>query len=335
MSDIRFVIPRDHTYIDNNFIDSYMSKAVSPVYSLVYIYAVRCAQSGISVTNADIADKLGIIESDVVNAWKYWRSQGIVKLSGSKETPVVEFLPVVKKAEKNDNIKIVSAKPNYSPNNIKELMSDNREIKSLLEICESIIAKPLTPRESEILVWMYDSLELPLDVITVLVTYCKNNSKPIRYMEKTAIDWAERGIFTCDAATDYLSIFSSYGKILGFFGIRDRGPTVSDKKYIDKWILDYKMPLEVIEMACSRTVENTGKAAFSYANRIIENWYNTGINTVEAVKKADSEFNDRAEKNKSDKPNRQGGNAFVNYEQKVYTEDEIEEILARKRAKQQ
>ncbi len=333
MCGIKFVIDTDRTYIDNNFIDVYMAKAASPVYSLVYIYALRCAQGNVFATDSDIAKKLNIIESDVVNAWKYWQSQGLIKLATDNGGTVVEFLSVGKKAEKKDNIKIVADKPDYSPNNIKALIDDNREIKALLEICENIIAKPLTPRETEILVWMYDSLELPIDVITVLVTYCKNNSKPIRYMEKTAIDWAERGIFTCDAAADYLSIFSSYGKVLGFFGIRDRGPSSNDKKYIDKWMLDYKMPLEVIEIACSKTVENTGKAAFSYANKIIENWYNTGINSVEAVEKADIEFADRSEKNKAEKPTRQSGNAFTNYDQKTYTEEEIEEILARKRAR--
>lgn len=335
VSSIRFVINSSQTYIDNIFIDQYMTKAASPVYSLVYIYALRCAQSGISVTNSQIADKLGIIESDVINAWKQWQSEGLVKLTGTREEPVVEFLDINERPakEETEKVKIVSSKPCYSPNSIKGLINDNRDVKELLGICESIIAKPLTPRETEMLVWMYDSLELPLDVITVLVTYCKNNSKPIRYMEKTAVDWAERGIFTCDAATDYLSIFSSYGKVLKFFGITGRGPSASEKKYIDKWILDCNMPLEVIEIACSKTLENTGKAAFSYANKIIENWHKAGISSIEAVEKADTEFADRSEKNRSSGPNRKNNNAFTNYEQKIYTEEEIEEILSRKRAK--
>ena len=53
---------------------------------------VPCA--GIQVDNKEIAEKFSVIESDVVNAWVYWKKQGLVLLLGNKEKPVVEFLPV-------------------------------------------------------------------------------------------------------------------------------------------------------------------------------------------------------------------------------------------------
>mgnify|MGYP007002629863 FL=1 len=44
-----------------------MPKAPAPLYSLVYIYGLRCACAGIQVDNKEIAEKFSVIESDVVN----------------------------------------------------------------------------------------------------------------------------------------------------------------------------------------------------------------------------------------------------------------------------
>ncbi len=334
MSNIKFNIKRDHTVLDNRFIDDYMADVPSWVYSLVYIYALRCGSEGISVDNSHIAKKLGILESDVIKAWKYWKDKGLVKLSGNKDEPVVEFLNIENEPkqtqEKSIPLKIADTKSGYSPRDIAEILENDKAARELLAISEKLMARPLTPKESEILMEMYDLMGLPMDVIIVLVTYCSNNNKPIRYMEKTAMDWAERGIATSEAAADYLSIFTSYGKILRFYGITDRAPTSNDKKYMDKWILDYKMPIDVIEIACNKTIENTGKAALSYTDKIIENWHKNNINTVTAVKKADSEFTAKAEPPGNGAARR--NNSFTDYDQKIYSDEEIKDILARKKA---
>ncbi len=334
MSNIKFNIKRDYTVLDNKFIDKYMAEPPSPVYSLVYIYALRCGNEGKSVDNSYIAKKLGILESEVIKAWKYWKDKGLVRLSGNREEPVVEFLGISEETEQKPAeqkpVKPAVQKSGYSPRDIAEILENDKAARELLAISERLMARPLTPKESEILMGMYDSMGLPMDVIIVIVTYCSNNNKPIRYMEKTAMDLAERGISTSEAAADYLSIFTSYGKILRAYGITDRGPTANDRKYIDKWILDYKMPVEVIQIACSKTIENTGKAAFSYTDKIIENWYKNDIRTVRAVEKADSEFAAKGEGANKGTPKQ--NNAFTNYEQRIYSDEEIEKILARKKA---
>lgn len=342
MSNIKFIYENDYTVLDNDFIDNYMIKASSPMYALVYIYAFRCANSNIDITNSQIAKSLNIIESDVINAWKYWKDNGLIKISGDKRTPTIEFLKVKDRAikevtaEKNqtkrEKLKIVTVKPSYSPTEIDILSTENPEIKELLAYAENVLAKILTPKEMEVLVWMYAELNLPLDVLYILITYCKNNDKPVRYMEKTAISWAERGIDTLDKADKYLSIFTSYTKVLSFLGVADRTPTPNDKKYIDRWFLDYEMTIEMIEVACSKTLENTGKAALSYTNRIIENWYKDGIKTIEDIQQSDR---NHQSKNESIviKSNFVKKNSFTDYNQREYTEEQLEEIIARKKAK--
>ena len=56
------------TCVSNAFIDSYMPMA-TPVYALLYIYALRhCADGQQVVTTAGLADLFHVLESDVLNA---------------------------------------------------------------------------------------------------------------------------------------------------------------------------------------------------------------------------------------------------------------------------
>ena len=65
MSKISFRINTTYTSIENIFIDEYMPKAPAPLYSLVYIYGLRCACAGIQVDNKEIAEILSLPEKDV------------------------------------------------------------------------------------------------------------------------------------------------------------------------------------------------------------------------------------------------------------------------------
>lgn len=337
VSNIKFLSSNSATIIDNNFIDNYMAAAPSPVFSLIYIYALRCAMSGTTVSNSDIAKKFNIIESDVIKAWRYWKSVGLINTGGTKEAPYIEFKAAKQEAsaaienetEKNSNAKVIVSKPSYKPSDITEIIDKNSEVRELLMVAEIQKGKTITPKESELIVWMYQDLELSFEVICMLLSFCYKNNKPVKYMEKTAIDWVEKGILTSEAASSYLSFYSNYGKVLRFFGVSDRAATQNEQVHINRWINEWKMSFELIELAASRTVEKTGKVAFSYCNKILESWYKSGFSTVDEVKKSEADFIDKKTDRKKSLPQQPKG-AFNNYNQKIYSEDEIAEILKRK-----
>jgi len=69
------------TSLPNAFIDNYMDKA-NPVFTLVYIYGLRKCMSGSGdLTTSELAARLNILETDVVNAWKYWEQQELIKIN--------------------------------------------------------------------------------------------------------------------------------------------------------------------------------------------------------------------------------------------------------------
>lgn len=338
VSSIKFMCNNCATVIDNGFIDNYMAEAPSPVFSLIYIYAYRCATAGISASNSEIAKKFGVIESDVIKAWRYWKSVGLITTGGTGEEPFIKFTgggeeisAAVNEDKPKEKVKIVADRPVYNPSDISNVINENPEAGELLKIAEGIKGKTLSPKETEVIVWMYHSLELPFEVITVLLSFCYKKGKPARYMEKIALDWIEKGIVTSEAAGDYLTFYSNYGNILKFFGVNDRSATASEKNHIDRWLKEWNMSMELIELAAKRTVDNTGKAAFSYCNKILETWHKSNFKSVKDVEVSEANYiNKNSKAVKQNNAIQQPKGVFNNYNQKIYSADEIAEILKRK-----
>ncbi len=335
MSSIKFSGVKSSTAVDNNFIDNYMASAPNPAFSLVYIYGLRCAFGGISVSNGDIAQRLNMLESDVVNAWNYWADTGLVSLEARDGGLEIEFMtppvPAKSAGSAEDRPIIIAVSPSYSPQDIEDIINQTPEVGELLKTAENLKGKPVSPKETEAIVWMHQSLELPFEVIFVLLSYCFGSDKPVRYMEKTAMDWAEKGISTAEDAGNYLSFSTNYARVLGFFGAGGRSATKREKGFVDKWLKEWGMSLELVELAASRTVENTGKVTFAYCDKILEKWHALSFTTVEEVERNDEDYKNTKAKTADTRQKLQPPKGvFNNYSQNTYTEEEINDILKRK-----
>ena len=137
----------------------------------------------------------------------------------------------------------------------------------------------------------YDWLGLPMEVIELLLSYCTASGHTgMRYIEKVAIGWAEEGVNTVEKAAEYIELRKTgYRSILQAFG-QNRMPVAAEEAYMKKWLQEYKLPLDVVKLACERTVMQTGKASFAYADRILENWKKAGVSAVADVQAQDAAF---------------------------------------------
>ncbi len=332
------------TVLDNVFIDEYMSKASSPVFVLVYIYALRCAAGQISVSNSDIAEKFGILESDVIKAWKFWDKQGVINYNKEE----IEFCNIQKPEPKEEaaavetetktKAPIPKTEPVYNPSDIDKIIEEKPDTKAVIQMAENILCKILSPNEVAVIVKMYDWLGMSEDVMNMLLNYCKGKgNKNMAYIEKVAMDWNEKNISTLEQAEEYLDMISNdYKDIMGFCGVRDRTPTKSQQDYMYKWINELKMPLPIIEEACTRTINNTGKASFKYINAILEDWHKKGVKTVKGIEAADTAYIQKQQEKKQTKTAKTETtykNKFINYDQPTYTDEQWQEIMERKARK--
>lgn len=335
------------TQISNIFIDEYMPKA-HPPYVLVYLYAYCHVSSGdTSLSNQSIAEALDLLESDVVRSWKYWQKQGLIELS---EDGNIHFLTVQSKKEqiKQQPLyhKTNNPPPQYTPEEMIAISTNSPTAKKLFSLAEHYLGDTLKYEDMTIVLGFNEWLQLSLEVIELLFSYCtdKNKSKkpyPLSYIEKIAISWANDGINTPERALEYIKLHQNgYKQIMRALG-QNNFLTPAQEKYIKKWTSEYHFSVEMIVLACEKTILKIGKPDFTYINSIIEDWHKKNIKTSEEAEidhknfrasKENKKTEQKAQQKKSYQNTAVKQNRFVNYEQRQWDFEELER-LARERLK--
>jgi len=273
----------DYFFVSNDFVDKYLCEA-NGSFVKVYLYLLRHSKNP-ELTMSDIANALNLLESDVIRAFKYWSKQGIFqyeKLSDSDYTVdfVKENLPNTQAQKTSVQKPVVTTTAptlvNYTKNDINTYMRNNEGIRHMFMISEQLLNRTLTETDRKILFGFYDYLELPVEVIFTLLEHCISNGKSnMRYIEKVAYSWADKGINTLTKASiavkEENEINSMFRKYKTMFKISGRDFTSTEESYIKSWVSELKVPDSVIEAAYEKTVANTGKVVFKYMDAIIRN----------------------------------------------------------------
>lgn len=345
------------TPVSNLFLDCYMNDA-NGEFVKVYLYLLRCMSGTCpDVSLSEIADTLNLTEKDVVRALKYWAKVNVLAVEYDSEhhdpssitflpledvTPVPEVSP--KSAPVREKTTRVSeeavlqtreAEPelvrhNLSPADIKR-MKEREDIKQLLYIVERYIGKPLTGNEVNIVLYMHDTLDYATELIEYLVEYCvTNNHISLRYMEKVAMAWHDKGIRCVADARSAAAIRSQRTLVVSkTFGISDRNITPVEMDFITRWYDEYGFDKEIVAEACKKTIMTMGKPNFSYADGILKKWKNADVHTLSDLKTFDAGF--RAKITVPVTANVQAPakstNKFNDFSQRTYDFDEMERNL--------
>lgn len=273
----------EYFFVSNDFVDKYLCEA-NGSFVKVYLYLLRHSRNP-DLTMSDIANALNLLESDVIRAFKYWSKQGILqyeKISDSDYT--VDFIK--ESLPDNQPPKSAASKPvasvttptlvSYTKSDINTYMRNNEGIRHMFMISEQLLNRALTDTDRKILFGFYDYLSLPVEVIFTLLEHCISNGKSnMRYIEKVAYSWADKGINTLTKASiavkEENEINSMFRKYKAMFKISGRDFTSTEENYIKSWVTELKVPDSVIEAAYEKTVANTGKVVFKYMDTIIKN----------------------------------------------------------------
>ncbi len=316
-----------------DFIEKYV-RFTKPEYLQVYLYVCYCVQKqGHFPSAEEVASALDISPAKAEFIFEYWSSRD--EFSSCKEGYTLNEHNKPDRGErttaKTQKLKrILSSKPAYSQDEINTVAMGNKQISGLFYQAETILNKVLTASEMEMLYSFHDWLGLPVEVIMMLLSYASKAGKTTkRYLETVAIDWADRGIDTYEAAEEYVTeleaIASAERSVRSVLGIYDRALTATEKKYIRLWTEEFKIPTELISLAYDKTVTYTGKLSWSYMDKLVQSWLANGYTTVDEVKTADEEFY-RDGKNKTKNPKKSKFNNYDDDNKSDYKDLE-EEIL--------
>ncbi len=283
--------------VSYEFIDKYV-RFTKPEYIQIYLYVSYIfKKDGVFPTPAETAKALGVSEAKAEFAFEYWESrdefiqeEGVYSLKGEEMPEKTQ-----KAVKKSKTSRVLSSKPSYSQAEIDAVAANNKQVSALFYQCETILHKILTASDMEMLYSFHDWLGLPVEVISMLLSYAERKGKTTkRYLETVAIDWADKGIDTFEAAEEYITQLeandSAEHAVRSILGIYDRALSTTEKKYINIWVKELNIPTELIAYAYDKMIDAINKVKLSYMDKMLQDWTEKGLKTVEEVKKADEEY---------------------------------------------
>lgn len=363
----------DTTIVSNYFIDSFMPDA-NGEFVKIYLYLLRCHNSGSEISICNIADVFHHTENDVSRALLYWEQTGLLSLTFNEENELCKITltncsalkekpdtiltskkrqetsgpknhkekAVQKKTELSHDIhtsSTASDKKNspgsiqaihtYTANELAQFTKDE-DVCQLLYIAQRYIGQTLSSNDTNTILYMYDGLGFSTELIEYLIEYCvSNNHRSLRYMEKVAIAWKEKGISTVEEAKEESSMYSSHCyPVLKAFGISGRNPGQSERNFIVKWTTSYGFSLDIILEACNRTIETIHQPSFEYADSILSKWKTKGIRHLSQIQELDKQFaQTKEQKGKNTSSAVSSRNSFNSFSQRDYDYAELEKQL--------
>jgi DnaD/phage-associated family protein len=199
--------------------------------------------------------------------------------------------------EKPRNI-LAGERPAYSERDVLSAMDSDMDFRSLYGEIQRQLGRSLNTEELKIILGFTRYLGLSPEVISLLVSYCRDRARQkgssrnpsLRTIEKEAYAWAERGIDSVEEAAAFIQSqnvrTSRLGRLMHILQIRGRNLTAAEERYAHAW-LDMGFEESAITEAYERTCLNTGGMNWAYMNKILQRWHESGLHTAEAVKNGD------------------------------------------------
>ncbi|MBQ9827383.1 MAG: DnaD domain protein [Lachnospiraceae bacterium] len=311
------------TTVPNVFLDEYMVKA-NGEFLKIYLYLLRSQQEpDRELSVSSIADTFNLTENDVKRALRYWRDEGLIKLSGinSRDGLKVTLNPIEKHIKKT-----VIEEPEEIPAPPSE-----DELQQLCLILEGYLGRPLTRGNVETVEYIYNELGFSMDLCDFLFEYCiSNRHTNMRYIETVALNWAGEGIDTVEKAKTEIKLRSErYYSVLKAMGRGSRTATAEEIRSIDKWYSEYGFDTDVVLEACNRAVLLKKDPGFAYVGSILKKWKAAGCETLEDVLRNDP----RGSANASGSGT-QGRNKFSSFPQRNYEFNDMEKLIVNKHLKE-
>lgn len=348
------------TLVSNDFIDRYMSKA-NGEFVKVYLFLLRHLNDPCSaLTISTIADCLDNTERDILRAFRYWESEGLLSMEKDADGRITclaleqvctdaacSVTETLRSSVEPSSASDIPDTPDEQPERMpveslaeekpvsKAVPLDSfkaqKELKSLLFIAEQYLGKTLSKTDVDAITYFYDTLEMSADLIEYLIESCvENGHKSIHYIQKVALSWHDEGIRSKEEARMRSRAYNkNCYTVLNAFGIKNRGPADAELDFIRKWTDELGFSLDIIQEACNRTIAATHQPSFEYANTILLKWKQAGVRTLKDIATLDTAFQKEkaARKATVSRSRTTTTKNLNNFERRSYDMDSLEERL--------
>ena len=297
------------TRVENLFINEFLPDAPGDCVK-VFLFGLMYAQYDQQIDSRTMALTLGITEKDVDNAWKYWESKGLVKLTPDSEGGIeeIEFIRQIdlfygKTLEESypvnggENAEEDTAAAQDQAGEETEAAQDteesaasiierliNRQLRDMFRKYEMLTGRTLSTHEAGKLTDSIKIYNIEPDVLDFAIDYCIGIDKTsIDYICKVALRWTEEGARDVGAVKQMLDKRSkrndAYRKVFAELGF-SRLPNPADREIMDRWFDEMGCTLKDVLDAC-RAAGGVRDPNLRYVNKVLENKIleKGGINT--------------------------------------------------------
>lgn len=261
----------------------------------VLLFVLRHASEQVTADAA--AEYLHMDKSQAEEALQFWEQANVLRTGGMQNAGAFAFAVPVQEtaAEKpaavtDSRIGIMSSVKDMpmDPSEIAEIIHTSDHLRDLMSLTEKRLGRTPNHMEQRRLVYMHQYLNIPCEIISMLIEYCVSNEiYSISYVESIAKRWQEEGILTIQQADSELKRMINehtyISEIRKLFELK-RSPTTKQKSYIDLW-QKAGYPMELIKYAYEISVENIEKADFKYINTILQSWAENGVKDLAGAQK--------------------------------------------------
>ncbi len=254
----------------------------------------------------EIAEKCAVTEETAERAIAFWRGAGIISFEDENAAvPAPESKPQKtekaaksEKSEKADKPSKTQKRgkradlgelPDYTTNEIVDMVENDRDIALMIDECERALGKIFRMGETAKIIALRDYLGLSADYIMALCEYCSRMGKnSVRYLETTAVSLYDDGITDTESLEEHLAAVEEKHKleneIRALFGMNmSRALTTKEKRFIEAWI-GFGYGIDIIKLAYEITVDKINEPSLNYANAILESWNSKELKTEEEIR---------------------------------------------------
>ena len=262
---------------------------------------------------------LKINKNDAADYLQYWILTGVINCDDSDKATSVEQLGTDEKINISDsksvaeihnkNITALPSKPSSSE--IVARLDESPEIGHLFNEAQIKLGRTIGYDGQSVLIMLYDSYGLPVEVILMAVEYAVSQGKAsFSNIARIGKKWSELEIDTLEGAMEYIEehnvVNEVWHKLRLLTDITNKRPTQKQFGYLTAWIKEYGYDANMIFYAYEECVDRTGKMSMPYMDKIITAWHKNGVKTpldIEEERKRWKESRAKAStKKEKDKP---------------------------------
>ena len=309
------------------FILKYMKDMPQEAVKL-YMYLLYIEANQINIEIETISKEINISLKDVKASLDYLQEKGLIIM-------MEEGLYIVDLQEK-EVMELYTPKVTASKEMIEANQKKNNKREKIINDIESMYFAGNMKAEwyKKIILW-FEKYNFSNEAMLGIFSHCFSDEvKPIAYVETVVKSMADKGVITINDLSKQIVNYDKKSKIIKFVKTElnlHKALTKPQERIVEKWIFDYNYDKEQIKLVIDKTI-NAQNVGFNYLDKIITEWYQQGLKTVEDILKYEKENKEKLEEKKKEKNNRKSTNNIAsnnieNREQRKYEDFQVFDLF--------